>query len=56
MRWFTEFYYGAKTWGRRRRVIAKVEHTDKGANPRFVVTNLEGEPKAPLRHAVLCTR
>ena len=29
-----------KSWSRSRRVIAKAEHLSKGANPRFVVTNL----------------
>ena len=34
--------YAAGTWDRKRRVIAKAEHGSKGANPRFVVTTLEG--------------
>ena len=34
--------YGARSWKRERQVIAKAEHGEKGANPRFVVTNLEG--------------
>ena len=55
VRWFSEFYYAAKTWSRRRRVIAKIEHTEKGANPRFVVTNLEGEPEA-LYDTLYCAR
>jgi Transposase DDE domain group 1 len=29
------------SWSRRRRVVAKAEHLDKGANPRFVVTSLD---------------
>jgi hypothetical protein len=38
--------YTAGTWkGRQRKVIAKAEHTAKGANPRFVITNLKGEPQ-----------
>jgi hypothetical protein len=38
---FTDFYYRTqKSWSRQRRVIAKAEHLDKGANPRFVVTSL----------------
>ena len=41
-RLFGEFRYGAKSWGTDRRVIAKVEHSARGANPRFVVTNLTG--------------
>lgn len=40
---FTEFRYRTrKSWSRDRRVIAKAEHLDKGANPRFVVTSLSG--------------
>jgi hypothetical protein len=38
---FHEFAYGAKTWDRKRRVILKAEHLPKGANARFVVTNLD---------------
>jgi len=38
---FTEFWYQTKkSWSRPRRVIAKAEHLDKGANPRFIVTSL----------------
>jgi hypothetical protein len=55
VRWFTEFQYGAKSWGRRRRIIAKAEHTDKGANPRFVVTNIKGKPKV-LYDTLYCAR
>jgi len=37
---FTEFSYQTrKSWKRERRVVAKAEHLDKGANPRFVVTS-----------------
>ena len=44
---FTEFFYATeKTWSRERRVIAKAEHLDKGANPRFVVTSLPAEQMA----------
>ena len=38
---FHEFEYGAQTWDRRRRIILKAEHLPKGANARFVVTNLD---------------
>src|SRR3989442_13267995 len=45
-RMFTEFLYATeKTWSRERRVVAKAEHLDKGANPRFVVTSLSAEQK-----------
>jgi len=38
---FAQFFYRTlKSWSRSRRVIAKAEHLDKGANPRFIVTNL----------------
>ena len=38
---FTEFVYQTKnSWSRTRRVIAKAEHLEKGANPGFVVTSL----------------
>lgn len=42
-RLFGGYIYGAKTWTLKRHVIAKAEHSDKGANPRFVVTSLEGD-------------
>lgn len=41
---FHEFAYAAKTWDRKRRIILKAEHLDKGANARFVVTNLQHPP------------
>jgi hypothetical protein len=41
---FTEFAYKTqRSWSRQRRVVAKAEHLDKGANPRFVVTSLSAE-------------
>ncbi len=56
---FTEFLYATeKTWSRERRVIAKAEHLDKGANPRFVVTSLSAEqkPAQELYEKVYCGR
>ena len=38
--------YAAKTWDRQREVIVKAEHNRQGANPRYVVTNLPGDPEA----------
>ena len=39
---FKDFLHTTRTsWSRRRRVIGKAEHLDKGANPRFVVTSLK---------------
>jgi hypothetical protein len=44
---FSEFFYStADTWSCERRVIAKAEHLDKGANPRFVVTSLSQQQMA----------
>ena len=41
-RMFGEFMYAAKTWDKPRRVIARLEHGEQGANPRFIVTDLAG--------------
>jgi hypothetical protein len=40
-KWFR--YRAQKSWDRHRWVIGKAEYSGKGANPRFVVTNLPGE-------------
>lgn len=55
VRRFADLQYAADTWDQERRVIVKAEHTEKGANPRFVVTNLEGEAQA-LYETVYCAR
>ena len=40
---FTDLRYRTlDSWSRERRVVAKAEHLAKGANPRFVVTSLDG--------------
>ena len=54
-RLFGEFLYAAQTWDRRRRVIVKAEHTARGSNPRYIVTNLAGSPQH-LYDAVYCAR
>jgi hypothetical protein len=41
-RFFKDFLWATlDSWSCRRRVIAKVEHTKGGANPRFIVTSLK---------------
>jgi hypothetical protein len=55
VRLFTDLAYAAATWDQPRRVIAKAEHTDKGSNPRFIVTNLEGDAQE-LYDEVYCAR
>jgi hypothetical protein len=58
-RTFGRFSYSAETWDRSRRVIVKAEHLcgpDGGrANPRYIVTNLSGDPQA-LYEDVYCQR
>ena len=54
-RLFDEFTYAAGSWDRERRVIVKAEHTSKGSNPRYIVTNLGGSPKR-LYDQVYCAR
>ena len=52
---FVEVEYGAATWDKKRRVIIKAEHNSRGANPRFVVTNLSGAPQG-LYDDLYCQR
>jgi hypothetical protein len=54
-RHFGTFAYAAKSWDRPRRVIVKAEHTAQGANPRFLVTNVPGDPQE-LYDEVYCQR
>jgi hypothetical protein len=44
LRRYGEFTYAAKTWDAERRVIARVEASDRGSDSRFIVTNLAGTP------------
>jgi Transposase DDE domain group 1 len=47
VRVFTDLTYKTlDTWSRERRVVAKAEHLQKGANPRFVVTSVSVEQRA----------
>ena len=54
-RTFGSFAYAAGSWDRPRRVIVKAEHGPRGANPRFVVTNVPGDPQQ-LYDEVYCRR
>jgi hypothetical protein len=54
-RLFGEFTYAAGTWDKERRVIARIEHTDKGENPRFIVTSLAGQGQQ-LYEQIYCAR
>jgi hypothetical protein len=50
-----EFVYAAQSWARERRVITRLECGPQGTNPRYVVTNLTGEPKV-LYDDMYCQR
>ncbi len=50
-----EFSYAAQSWPRERRVITRQGWGEQGHNPRFVVTNLAGEPGA-LYDDLYCQR
>jgi hypothetical protein len=54
-RHFGNIQYAAATWDRERLVIVKAEHTAKGSNPRFLVTNLTGAAQQ-LYDQVYCAR
>jgi len=56
---FAQFSYRTRqSWSRERRVVAKAEWLAKGANPRFIVTNLPEDYAAPqaLYEDVYCAR
>lgn len=52
---FRRVWYQAGTWDRQREVIIKAEHSTRGANPRFVVTNIEGDAQQ-LYDKLYCAR
>jgi hypothetical protein len=52
---FGSFSYAAASWDRPRRVTVKAEHGAQGANPRFLVTNVPGDPQE-LYEDVYCQR
>jgi hypothetical protein len=54
-RLFYALDYAAASWGSARRVILKAEVTQKGSNPRFVVTNMEGEAQY-IYDKIYCAR
>jgi hypothetical protein len=45
VRLFDDVYYAAGSWSEPRRLVMKAEWLEKGANPRFVVTNLDLPPQ-----------
>lgn len=48
--------YAAKSWSRARRVVARVEVTRKGADIRYIVTNIKSGKARHLYEKVYCAR
>ena len=55
VRLFGQLKYKAQSWDKQRKVLVKAEHSERGTNPRFVVTNLSGQPQA-LYDGLYCAR
>ena len=55
VRRFFQTRYGAKSWSKERKIIARVEATEQGSDVRFIVTNLPGRGKH-LYEKVYCAR
>jgi hypothetical protein len=50
-----EFRYAADSWDRERRLVTRLEFGHQGANPRFIVSNLD-RPAAELYDNLYCQR
>ena len=55
MRTFAAFPYAARSWSRKRRVVARLEATTRGFDARYIVTSLKGEARH-LYEDVYCAR
>ncbi len=55
LRSFRKFRYGAKSWSHERRLVARLEATEKGLDIRYIVTSLKGSGKH-LYETVYCAR
>jgi hypothetical protein len=56
IRTFAVTRYAAKSWTRTRRVVARIEATRKGADVRYVVTNLKVRSGKHLYETIYCAR
>ncbi|KAA0675622.1 IS1380 family transposase [Roseomonas genomospecies 6] len=56
VRRFKEFYDGASTWSRVRRIVARVEAGAQGTDTRFIVTNLRHGTGRGLYEGLYCAR
>ena len=55
LRGFKAFRYGAKSWDKERRLVARIEATPKGVDVRYVVTSLKAGAKH-LYETIYCAR
>ena len=55
VRRFFQTRYGAKSWSKDRKVIARIEATGQGTDVRYIVTNLSGRGKH-LYEKIYCAR
>jgi hypothetical protein len=53
---YGEFFYQAASWPMAKRVICKAEYSDKGANTRFIITNLKHAKYRFIYETVYCNR
>ena len=53
---YDELRHAARSWSRRRRVVARVEHSTLGPNPRFVVSNIAALSERALYEDLYCAR
>ena len=56
VRRFTWLAYASNSWPAERHVVAKIEHSSRGENPRFVVTTLVGFSPGLIYDAAYCLR
>jgi hypothetical protein len=56
IRRFTEFYDGAGSWSRVRRIVVRVEAGDQGVDVRFIVTNIATGRGKSLYERTYCAR
>jgi hypothetical protein len=56
VRVFADFRYAAKTWDRKRRVIARIDFNDEGPSVRYIVTNIERFTAGHVYEEIYCKR
>ena len=56
VRRFAWLSYAAETWSRERAIVLKVEHSERGENPRFLVTTLTGFDPGLVYDRAFCPR